>query len=157
MSYNRKRDDEDDGSEYDPKSSHFCRACVDISHFKLKSGKVARADCPPDKNELGRSTWTLLHSMAAYYPDSPTEQQKSGMYAFLKQFAEFYPCHHCSKDLKTNMVKIPPKLDSRMDLSGWLCVQHNQVNAKLHKPFFDCSKVEERWRKGWSDGSCDVE
>jgi hypothetical protein len=29
--------------------------------------------CPPDKDELGRGTWDLLHSIAATYPNSPSE------------------------------------------------------------------------------------
>ncbi|VDN38458.1 unnamed protein product [Dibothriocephalus latus] len=41
-------------------------------------------------------------------------------------------------------------------MSGWLCMQHNLVNEKLKKPLFDCSRVLERWRYGWADGSCDL-
>lgn len=29
--------------------------------------------CPPDSGELGRSTWTYLHSLAAHYPVTHTE------------------------------------------------------------------------------------
>ncbi|KAF7247986.1 hypothetical protein EG68_10985 [Paragonimus skrjabini miyazakii] len=57
---------------------------------------------------------------------------------------------------KLNMSKFPPKLDSRDALSGWLCMQHNLVNQKIHKPIFDCSRVLERWRYGWKDGSCNL-
>ena len=32
--------------------------------------------CPPDSLELGSATWTFLHSVAAYYPDNPTDQHK---------------------------------------------------------------------------------
>jgi hypothetical protein len=48
--------------------------------------------CPPDILELGRATWTLLHSVAAYYPDQPTEQQQLKMRAFVEALGEFYPC-----------------------------------------------------------------
>lgn len=30
----------------------------------------------PTKEELGRGTWTLLHSIAAKYPEKPTKSQK---------------------------------------------------------------------------------
>ncbi|KAF3340408.1 FAD-linked sulfhydryl oxidase ERV1 [Carex littledalei] len=31
---------------------------------------------PLTKEELGRATWTLLHTIAAQYPDQPTRQQR---------------------------------------------------------------------------------
>lgn len=49
---------------------------------------------------------------------------------------------------------LPPKTDSQENLSQWLCDLHNKVNVKLGKSKFDCSKVNERWRDGWIDGSC---
>lgn len=44
---------------------------------------------------------------------------------------------------------------SNHELSQWLCRLHNKVNVKIGKPVFDCTKVNERWRDGWLDGSCD--
>ena len=32
---------------------------------------------------------------------------------------------------------------------------HNEVNRRIGKEEFDCSKVDKRWRDGWKDGSCD--
>ena len=46
------------------------------------------------------------------------------------------------------MTESPPRVTSRAALSDWLCVQHNEVNAKLGKPLFDCARVLERWRTG---------
>ncbi len=54
------------------------------------------------------------------------------------------------------MEKQPPKTGSQTELKHWLCWAHNQVNKKLGKPKFDCSKLDERWKYGWKDGSCDV-
>lgn len=48
-----------------------------------------------------------------------------------------------------------PDTRTRASFSQWLCRLHNEVNRKLGKPDFDCSKVDERWRDGWKDGSCD--
>lgn len=52
--------------------------------------------------------------------------------------------------LKTN----PVITSSRHDFSQWLCRVHNLINKRLNKPIFDSSKVDERWRDGWKDGSC---
>jgi hypothetical protein len=38
-----------------------------------------RKDCPVDKDELGRSTWNLLHTMTVYYPEKPTVDEKKAM------------------------------------------------------------------------------
>ena len=32
---------------------------------------------------------------------------------------------------------------------------HNDVNKRMGKKLFDCSKIDERWLDGWKDGSCD--
>lgn len=114
-----------------------------------------RADCPLDKDELGSKTWAFLHTMAAYYPDKPTKEQKSEMKTFFNIFSKFYPCYVCSEDLQEQLKKTPPNTDSQKDLSQWLCRIHNMVNKKLGKPEFDCKLVEQRWRDGWLDGSCD--
>ena len=49
----------------------------------------------------------------------------------------------------------PPVTKDRHGLSQWMCSMHNEVNGRLGKPLFDCSKVDERWLDGWKDGSCD--
>ncbi|XP_015792487.1 FAD-linked sulfhydryl oxidase ALR [Tetranychus urticae] len=112
-------------------------------------------DCPVDKDGLGRASWTFLHTMAAYYPDKPTIQQQSEMMKFMNIFSNFYPCSHCAADMRNDISKDPPKVDTRQSFSLWMCNLHNKVNQKLAKPIFDCSKVDERWLNGPPDGSCD--
>lgn len=53
------------------------------------------------------------------------------------------------------LIVDPPKTNSQNELSQWLCNLHNKINVKIGKEKFDCSKVNERWRDGWADGSCD--
>lgn len=115
----------------------------------------AAAHCPPDVESLGRATWTFLHTTAAYYPDTPTPTQRAHMLQLLHALPQLYPCSHCAGDLGTRMQRRPPDVRSRAALGAWLCATHNEVNALLGKPAFDCGRVDERWRDGPKDGSCD--
>ncbi|KHO01094.1 augmenter of liver regeneration [Metarhizium album ARSEF 1941] len=114
-----------------------------------------RSDCPPDVEALGRGTWTLLHSIAASYPDSPSTSQQSDLLRFVKLFSKLYPCWVCAEDFRTYIGREVPRVGSRDDFGKWLCGAHNDVNRKLGKPEFDCSRWQERWRTGWKDGRCD--
>lgn len=136
-----------------------------------------RHGCPYDKDDLGRSTWGFLHTMAANYPDVPNKEDISNMSTFFSIFAKVYPCDMCAKDfqkelvccMQTNFLNLileshcpirrlvnePIQTSSQHSLSQWLCRMHNKVNSKLGKPLFDCRLVNERWRDGWKDGSCD--
>lgn len=156
----------------------------------------ARSDCPLDKDELGRSTWGLLHTVSWSF-------WSQCVFVFLSNFTNFrWPLiiptsrpmsrNRTWKDFSTfyrdfTLVNFAPKTSDRSELrfyvnfllvlilsisdcrlketpiqtqsqetlSQWLCRIHNKVNVKLGKPEFDCNKVNERWRDGWLDGSCD--
>jgi mitochondrial FAD-linked sulfhydryl oxidase len=114
-----------------------------------------REDCPLDKDQLGRASWNLLHTIAAHYPDKPTPEQASTTKDFFRVLSHVYPCEHCATDMREDLKVNPPQVKSQTELSQWLCRFHNRVNVKLGKPEFDCSKVNQRWRDGWLDGSCD--
>ncbi|KAF9480529.1 hypothetical protein BDN70DRAFT_877522 [Pholiota conissans] len=111
--------------------------------------------CPPDVEQLGRATWTFLHTTAAYYPEKPTPTQRANMIMLLGSLPVLYPCGWCAKDFGENMAKTKPDVSSRVALSRWLCDRHNEVNEKLGKDKFNCAKVDERWKDGPPDGSCD--
>ncbi|XP_063363474.1 FAD-linked sulfhydryl oxidase ALR [Cydia amplana] len=145
-----------------------CRACSDFKSWaksqkppkpgapkKDSPTKPTRKDCPLDKEELGQATWGFLHSMASYYPEKPTKAQAKSMTQFFNIFSQFYPCEPCALDFREDLKENPPQTESRNALAQWLCERHNTVNEKLGKPEFDCSKVHERWKDGWLDGSCD--
>jgi FAD-linked sulfhydryl oxidase len=112
-------------------------------------------NCPPDVEQLGRATWTFLHTTAAYYPEKPTPTQRANMLMLLRALPLLYPCKWCADDFGQDLVKHAPDVSGRVALSRWLCERHNEVNSKLGKEKFDCAKVDERWRDGPPDGSCD--
>lgn len=111
--------------------------------------------CPPDVEQLGRATWTFLHTTAAYYPDKPTPTQRANMLMLLRSLPILYPCGWCAEDFGEDIAANPPNVSSRSALSLWLCERHNAVNTKLGKEKFDCTKVDERWKDGPPDGRCD--
>lgn len=115
------------------------------------------ANCPPDVEQLGSATWTFLHTTAAYYPDKPTMQHRVNMLSLLRALPILYPCSNCAQHLGDNMKTYPPDVSSRSALSRWLCEQHNEVSERLGKEKFECTvdKLDERWKDGPSDGSCD--
>ena len=118
-----------------------------------------QADCPPDVDALGRSTWTLLHSLTAAYPAKASTEQQAEMRSFLSLFSRLYPCWVCAEDFRAWMAepsgRNQPRLGGRQDFGTWMCEAHNEVNRKLGKKEFDCRFWEERWRTGWKDGRCD--
>ncbi|KAI1716351.1 erv1 / alr family domain-containing protein [Ditylenchus destructor] len=146
-----------------------CKACTSTEEMLMWSKKLAkkketennnsnstkRTDCPLNTDELGRSTWNLLHTMAAYYPDKPNSEEKKNMSDTLTSLSKTYPCPHCAEDFRKDITKHPPELDNRGKLSKWVCELHNRVNVKLGKDEFDCNRTMERWFDGWKDGSCE--
>ena len=155
--------DEDHGEEP-------CKACVDFKDW-LRHGPTTtnteqqkpvfeqqisiNAECPLMRDDLGRASWSLLHTMAAYYPVQPKDEDKQTMKEFIQSFSRLFPCPECRADFQDEIKKSPPDVSSRLGISNWMCQQHNLVNQKLGKPEFDCRQVLERWRDGPKDGRCD--
>lgn len=112
-------------------------------------------ECPLNKDELGSNTWNMLHTVAAYYPDNPTDEQKQFATSLIVSLAHLYPCSICAPDFQDSVSKHPPEVNSRTSLSLYVCRLHNEVNIKLGQTLFDCTiaNLDERWRKS-SDRQC---
>ncbi|EXB76676.1 FAD-linked sulfhydryl oxidase ERV1 [Morus notabilis] len=55
---------------------------------------------PVSKEELGRASWTFLHTLAARYPDKPTRQQKKDVKELMSILSRMYPCKECAEHFK---------------------------------------------------------
>lgn len=144
-----------------------CRVCVNMDDWRAKTKQllnheqkmnsntitrphnanqsVSTEDCPPDGAELGRATWTFLHTLSTYYPDKPSLRQQREMTQFLQILGNIYPCPHCAQHYREGMAADPASVESRLGLQRWLCRRHNDVNRLQGKPEFDCDRVWERW------------
>ncbi|RXK35753.1 hypothetical protein M231_06994 [Tremella mesenterica] len=128
-----------------------------LEHTTANAVVYDRSDCPPDVAQLGRSTWTFLHTTAAYYPLKAPPETQNNMMALLKSLSLLYPCSWCADDFQKDIKYNPPDVSGREGLSRWLCERHNSVNLKLGKERFECTneKLDERWGEGPKNGRCD--
>ncbi|CAG8906305.1 unnamed protein product [Penicillium nalgiovense] len=79
----------------------------------------------------------------ARFPEKPTEDQKEALRSYIYLFARLYPCGECAEHFMHHLSKYPPQVSSRNAASGWACFVHNEVNAMLGKPEFDCADLGE--------------
>ncbi|KAJ3020402.1 UNVERIFIED_CONTAM: hypothetical protein HDU68_010185 [Siphonaria sp. JEL0065] len=112
-----------------------CGVCDGFKHFssdqkkKEKNKKPVQAiessnaklPCPPDSRQLGRHTWTFLHTMAAYYPDNPSKEEQQNASTFMTSFAKLYPCSYCANHLQQELTKTPPRVSSSKEFSQCPC------------------------------------
>ena len=61
-------------------------------------------DCPLFRDQFGKVAWSYLHTMAAHYPQNPTETQMTKMKDFIETFTMFFPCKHCADDFREEFV-----------------------------------------------------
>lgn len=97
------------------------------------------------REEVGRATWTFLHTLAAQYPEHPTRQQQRDAKNLVDILTRMYPCGECARHFGELVRQSPPAVGSRRDFSMWMCEAHNTVNRRLGKPTFNCALVESRW------------
>jgi FAD-linked sulfhydryl oxidase len=103
------------------------------------------------KQELGRASWKLLHTMMARFPDEPTADDSLALKSYIALFARLYPCGECAAHFQQLLKKLPPQTSSRTAAAGWACHVHNKVNERLGKDIFDCSKIGDFYDCGCGD------
>ncbi|KAI8142410.1 ERV/ALR sulfhydryl oxidase domain-containing protein [Fennellomyces sp. T-0311] len=103
------------------------------------------------KAELGRSTWKLLHTMAAQYPENPAPDERQALNQFIMLLSRLYPCGECAAHFQQLLRKYPPQTSSKIAASQWACAIHNKVNERLGKEIFDCSDIQEKYDCGCAE------
>jgi hypothetical protein len=68
-----------------------------------------QSGCPVMREHLGVSTWNLIHTIAANFPENPNEEDKNNVRVFFKSLASLYPCPHCAEDFQNSVLKTPPE------------------------------------------------
>jgi hypothetical protein len=106
----------------------------DLEAMSKKHAASRKVQCPPRSAEIGRSSWNLLHSMAAWYPDQPTPEQGEKMTNFMSALAEFYPCTWCAKDFQDNLKQKPVKYvkQKSMQAPGGVCPNFSNKLFRLN-------------------------
>ncbi|VDN36420.1 unnamed protein product [Dibothriocephalus latus] len=76
-----------------------------------------------------------MHTMAAYYPNHPTYEQKASIEQFFNSFAQFYPCKYCAMDFQ------------KMGVSSkkWLGSVCQNMKLVLKPPIFGLRRSREEW------------
>lgn len=113
-----------------------------VSFFSLAARMWSRTEEPhPTQNEvaaIGRSTWTLLHSIAKYYPKSPTPRERKAVAQLLEALEVLFPCRTCAVAIDIAAKNGFIDASSRSALSASFCHFHNLVNRKLGKKEVNC-------------------
>ncbi|KAL0803881.1 hypothetical protein Bca101_096371 [Brassica carinata] len=100
---------------------------------------------PVTKEELGKATWTFLHTLAAQTMCRSLQRNPKVIYN-----------HSFSLDSVHDRSN-PAQAGSQEELSQWLCHVHNTVNRSLGKLVFPCERVDARWGKlECEQKSCDL-
>jgi len=115
------------------------------SMSSASSGATMYYTPPLTREELGRASWALLHTMASTYPVKPSVDQQTAMTQFIHSLSILFPCQDCANHFRARISSHPPNVNSRSDLAQWFCEAHNAVNLRQGKSMFDCSTILSYW------------
>ncbi|EPR58303.1 Erv1 / Alr family protein [Toxoplasma gondii TgCatPRC2] len=136
------REAPDTHAETSPSSSAASCPCGSSAEARVspqlrEAGKVSKL--PPNREQIGRASWRVLHSMAARYPEVPTSRHTLEAAAWIFAFSALYPCQICRLEFFPILANLPPRLDSRESFVLWACAVHNKVNEDISAPLYACN------------------
>ena len=89
--------------------------------------------------------------MMARFPEKPSADDSLALKTYVQLFARLYPCGDCASHFQKLLAKYPPQVSGRNAAAGWACFVHNEVNARLEKPMFDCATIGDFYDCGCGD------
>ncbi|SBT70199.1 FAD-linked sulfhydryl oxidase ERV1, putative [Plasmodium malariae] len=127
---------------------HSCNNRGKLKFYENKNSKKQNT-FPPDREEIGRASWLILHTISANYPNEPTEEEKIKHTKFFYAFSNLYPCHICKLDLFQILKNYKLNCDNKISFSEFIFNLHNKVNEEIGKDIFPCDDIQhiiERYR-----------
>lgn len=81
-------------------------------------------------------SWWLLHTLAAAFPETPTEARRKSVEPFLIGFAENFPCPLCGTHLREYLDKnsVYPHTKNADSMQNYMYDLHESVNKRKGKP-----------------------
>ncbi|MGI0080076.1 MAG: ERV1/ALR-related protein [Nitrososphaerales archaeon] len=95
-----------------------------------------------DSAKVGNSFWTILHTSATAMHDPPTQAERESFLALLESMKILYPCEECKPGFSYADRSIPSFI-SRAAVEEWACNFHNETNAHIGHPKFECPTVHQ--------------
>jgi hypothetical protein len=111
--------------------------------------KRRETDLAPNADRVGRAGWTLIHVVAANYPDYPTDEDRKQATAFINALSHVYPCTYCVEHFTSYLEQHPVDVTSREAFLLWTCEAHNDVRRRQGKTLFPCNVADLNRRWGW--------
>ncbi|KAL2652238.1 hypothetical protein R1flu_020366 [Riccia fluitans] len=128
-----------------------------LQEAEMVASEKSEINSAVSKEELGRATWTFLHTLAAQFPDQPTKQQQRDVKELMAILTRIYPCKDCADHFKDVLRAHPVDAKSGEALAQWMCRVHNVVNRSIGKSQFPCNRVDLRWgAMNCDEGACDL-
>ena len=95
----------------------------------------------------GPPTWYALHAMSFGYSDYPTKEEKIHAYNFFSSLPFMIACGVCGKHCKEYIMKNPPNIDSKKELTKWLVDFHNTVSKRVGDKKIKLEELEEHFKE----------
>lgn len=100
----------------------------------------------------GPPFWFIIHTIAFYYPEKPSFNEKRHMFEFFQNLQYIIPCQVCRQHYTKHFQEFPvtPFLDNKANLVSWTVQLHNRVNESTGKPVKSVEEVIRHYQKVYS-------